>query len=126
MEIKMAISQDDVMASLSPERRALVEARAQELIEEEMTLRDLRSVQHLTQERLAEILGIEQDSVSRMERRTDMLISTMSSYVEAMGGKLRLVVEFPNRQPYAVRLSDLTEVLPRQTRRKSKTPGVTE
>jgi predicted XRE-type DNA-binding protein len=50
-----------------------------ELIEEEMTLRDLRQVQHLKQKRVADILGIEQDSVSRMERRADLLLSTMSS-----------------------------------------------
>jgi len=97
------------MASLPPERRARIEARAQELIDEEMTLRDLRSVQHLTQARLAELLGIEQDSVSRMERRADMLLSTMSSYVEAMGGTLRLVAEFPNRRPYTVKLGDLKD-----------------
>jgi predicted XRE-type DNA-binding protein len=118
----MAISQKEVMASLSPERRDLVEARAQELIDEEMTLRDLRSVQHLTQERVAELLGIEQDSVSRMERRADMLISTMSSYVEAMGGQLRLIAEFPNRRPYSVKLSSLTDEARKPTRRKSKTP----
>jgi transcriptional regulator with XRE-family HTH domain len=105
----MAITHEEVLASLSPEMRAEVEARTQEMIEEEMTLRDLRSVQHLTQERVAELLGIEQDSVSRMERRADMLLSTMSSYVEAMGGRLRLVAEFPNRRPYTVKLGDLTE-----------------
>jgi transcriptional regulator with XRE-family HTH domain len=80
-----------------------------ELIEEEMTLRDLRQVQHLKQKRVADILGIEQDSVSRMERRADMLLSTMSSYVEAMGGKLRLIAEFPNRRPYLVKLADLRD-----------------
>jgi DNA-binding XRE family transcriptional regulator len=118
----MAISQKDVMASLSPERRALVEARTQELIEEEMTLRDLRSVHHFTQERLAELMGVQQDSVSRIERRADMLLSTMSSYVEAMGGKLRLVVEFPNRRPYTVRLGDLANE-PRKSRgSRSKKP----
>jgi DNA-directed RNA polymerase specialized sigma subunit len=84
----MSVSHEEVMSKLSPERRARVEARAQELIEEELTLRDLRQVQRLTQERVADILGIEQDSVSRIERRADMLLSTMSSYVEAMGGKL--------------------------------------
>jgi len=105
----MTKSHDEVMASLPPERRARIEARAQELIDEEMTLRDLRSVQHLTQARLAELLGIEQDSVSRMERRADMLLSTMSSYVEAMGGTLRLVAEFPNRRPYTVKLGDLKD-----------------
>jgi transcriptional regulator with XRE-family HTH domain len=89
------------------------------LIEEEMTLRDLRSVQHLTQKSMAEILGVEQDSVSRMERRADMLLSTMSSYVEAMGGKLCLIAEFPNRRPYAVKLGDLTEKGPTPRRRKT-------
>ncbi len=75
----MAISQEEVMASLSPEMRARVQARARELIaeiEEAMTLRDLRSVQRLTQARVAKLLGVEQDSVSRMERRADMLLST--------------------------------------------------
>ena len=90
-----------------------------ELIEEEMTLRDLRQVQHLKQKRVADILGIEQDSVSRMERRADMLLSTMSSYVEAMGGKLRLIAEFPNRRPYLVKLGDLSDEgsKPRQRKR---------
>jgi DNA-directed RNA polymerase sigma subunit (sigma70/sigma32) len=55
----MSVSHEDVMSKLSPERRVRIEARTQELIEEEMTLRDLRQVQHLTQERVAEILGIE-------------------------------------------------------------------
>src|SRR5476649_2511875 len=104
----MVVSHEEVLASLSPEMRARVAALTQELIEEEMTLRDLRSVQHLTQERMAKILGVAQDSVSRMERRADMLLSTMSSYVEAMGGKLRLIAEFPNRRPYTVKLGDLT------------------
>lgn len=119
----MSISHEEVMSKLSPERRARIEARTQELIEEEMTLRDLRQVQHLTQEHVADLLGIEQDSVSRMERRADMLLSTMSSYVEAMGGKLRLVVEFPNRRPYLVKLGDLSDEGTKPTRRKrSKVP----
>lgn len=117
----MSISHEEVMARLSAERRQRIEARMQELIEEEMTLRDLRRVQHLTQERVADILGIEQDSVSRMERRADMLLSTMSSYVEAMGGKLRLIVEFPNRRPYLVKLGDLSsEGSPLRRRKRSK------
>ena len=103
----MSISHDEVMASLTTERRDRIKAKAKEIFEEEMTLRDLRTVQHLTQARLAELLGVEQDSVSRMERRTDMLLSTMTSFVEAMGGKLSLIAEFPNRRPYTVKLSDL-------------------
>lgn len=94
---------------LSPEREKKISQRAQMLIEEEMTLRELRKVQQLTQESMAKLLGIEQDSVSRMERRADMLLSTMSSFVTAMGGSLRLIAEFPNRGPVAIRLGDLQE-----------------
>jgi hypothetical protein len=50
-----------------------------------------------TQERMAELMGVEQENVSRLERRADLLLSTLSSYVAAMGGKLRLVAEFPCR-----------------------------
>ncbi|MBM3611017.1 MAG: helix-turn-helix domain-containing protein [Alphaproteobacteria bacterium] len=104
----MAISHRDVMASLSEERRQIIEAKAKEILEEEMTLRDLRVVHHLTQTRVAELLGVTQDTVSRMEHRADMLLSTMTSYVEAMGGHLKLIAEFPNRRPYAVKLKDLS------------------
>jgi DNA-binding XRE family transcriptional regulator len=87
----------DVMSTLSDERRARVEARAQELIAEEMTLRDLRKARDLTQARMAELLGIGQDNISRLEGRADMLLSTLRSYVQAMGGDLELVARFPDR-----------------------------
>jgi DNA-binding XRE family transcriptional regulator len=64
----MAQSLDDVLSAFTPEQRTRVEARAQELIEEALTLRDLRQAQHLTQERMAELLGVEQEHVSRIER----------------------------------------------------------
>jgi transcriptional regulator with XRE-family HTH domain len=99
--------------------RARIKARVQETIEEELTLRDLRAVQQLTRQRVAESLGVQQDSVSRIERRADMLLSTMSSYVEAMGGKLRLVAEFPNRRPYTVKLGELSEAGPKPGRRRA-------
>ena len=92
----------DRMDKLPPSRRKKVEERARTLIAEEMTLRDLRKARKQTQERVAEKLGINQENVSRLERRSDLLISTLSSYVEAMGGKLSLVVEFPDRSPVAL------------------------
>ena len=95
----------DIMNSLPPERRAQVEARAEALIAEEMTLRDLRKARDLTQERMAELLGVGQESISRLESRTDMLLSTLRSYITAMGGSLDLVVRFPDRP--AVSLSAL-------------------
>ena len=72
------------------------------LIAEEMTLRDLRKARNQTQARVAEKLGINQENVSRIEQRSDLLLSTLSGYVEAMGGKLNLVAEFPDRPPVAL------------------------
>ena len=88
-----------LMDSLPETERAIVEARAQELIAEEMTRRDLRQARAKTQAHMAKELGINQENVSRIEKRADLLISTLSGYVEAMGGKLRLVAEFPDRPP---------------------------
>ena len=88
----------------------------------ELTLRDLRHAQHLTQERMAELLGVEQENVSRIERRADLLLSTLASYVAAIGGKLRLIAEFPNRKPVAVALGDLSESAPAKPRRRSRDP----
>ncbi len=80
-------------------RRKKVEQRARALIAEEMSLQDLRKARKQTQVRVAKKLGINQENVSRIEKRSDLLISTLSSYVEAMGGKLSLVAEFPDRPP---------------------------
>ena len=83
-------------------RRKHVDDRAKALIAEEMSLRDLRRARKQTQVRVAEKLHINQENVSRLEQRSDLLISTLSSYIEAMGGKLSLVVEFPDRPPVAL------------------------
>ena len=114
----MAIALAEVMKKFTPEQQARVKARAQELIEEELTLRDLRQAQHLTQERMVELLGVEQENVSRLERRADLLLSTLCSYVAAMGGKLRLVAEFPNRRPVTVALGDIRPAAPPKLRRR--------
>ena len=99
----MAKSLKEKMASITPERRQQIELMTAELIAEEKTLRDLRQALSLTQERMAETLGIGQESISRLEKRSDLLISTLGSYVKAMGGELRLVAEFPNRPPVVLK-----------------------
>ncbi len=104
----MAKKLEDIMQNLSQERQKKIEARTQELIAEEMTLRDIRKARELTQERMAELLKIRQDSVSRLEKRSDLLLSTLRSYVEAMGGELELTAKFPNRPP--VKLTGLAEL----------------
>ncbi len=95
----MASALKDKMKSLSPARRKKVEARATELIAEELSLRDLRRARKKTQTSLAKSLGIGQEGVCRLEQRSDLLISTLRNYVEAMGGELTLVAEFPDRPP---------------------------
>lgn len=101
----MATTLKAMMDRLPAERRERVKARAEELIAEELTLRDLRKAHDLTQERMAELLDIGQDSVSRLEQRSDLLLSTLRSYVNAMGGSLELIARFPDRP--AVTLSGL-------------------
>jgi DNA-binding XRE family transcriptional regulator len=105
------VNVNDKIRKLGPVQRKKVEARAAELIEEEMTLRELRMARQLTQVRMAKALGITQDSVSRLERRSDLLLSTLRKTVEAMGGNLSLVAEFPDRAP--VVLSGIADDDPR-------------
>ena len=76
-----------------------MQARTAQLIAEEMTLRELRHARKLTQVRMAKRLGITQDSVSRLEKRSDLLLSTLRKTIQAMGGNLSLVAEFPDRAP---------------------------
>ncbi len=115
----MPTNVDDKINKLSPAQRKKVEARAAQLIAEEMTLRELRHARKLTQVCMAKSLGITQDSVSRLEKRSDLLLSTLRKTVQAMGGNLSLVAEFPDRAP--VVLSGIAEddTEPKPTGRKS-------
>src|ERR1700676_2663288 len=96
-----------IQKELSPARRKKVAARAAQLIAEEMTLQELRRARKLTQVRMAKELGIGQDGVSKLEKRADLRISTLRKTIEAMGGRLSLVAEFPDRDP--VVLSGIAE-----------------
>ncbi len=109
---------DDVIRELSPARRKKIEARAAELLAEEMTLRQLRNAHRKTQVELAAALGIGQEAVSRLEQRTDLLLSTLREYIGAVGGTLELVASFPDREPIIVTgLSAITE------KQKRRAPG---
>jgi transcriptional regulator with XRE-family HTH domain len=103
----MTVTLEEILAQLPEERRRGIEQRAAELIAEELTLREVRRARKLTQARLSKKLKIGQEGVSRIEKRTDLYISTLRSYVEGVGGKLKLVVELPDRPP--VILSGLGE-----------------
>ena len=112
----MATNVDEKIKTLSPSQRKKVEIRAAELMAEEMTLRELRHARKLTQVRMAKKLGITQDRVSRLEQRSDLLLSTLRKTIEAMGGHLSLVAQFPDREP--VVLSGITQDDPKPTRRR--------
>jgi DNA-binding XRE family transcriptional regulator len=105
---------------LPPARRAKVEARARELIAEEMTLQDIRKAQKLTQEQMAKALNIGQDSISRLEKRTDMMLSTLRCYVEAMGGSLELVATFPKKGAVVIKCIENVSPAPRKTAKRKK------
>lgn len=101
------------IAQLPAHRRVAVKARAAELIAEELSLQDLRKAMNRTQVEIAKTLGVGQDTVSRYEQRSDMLLSTLKEYVEAMGGELDLVARFPNRKP--IRIKKLRDLASRNT-----------
>ena len=119
----MARTLDEVISGLPLDQQQEIEARAAQLIEEEMTLRDLRKAHELTQTRIAEALHISQDGVSRIETRSDFLLSTLRSYVEAMGGKLRLIAEFPDRRPVTISGLNILGTAEKPKRRARKRAG---
>src|SRR6516162_7346032 len=91
----MPVNVNEIIRRLSRAERKRVKDRAAEIIAEEMSLRDLRKARKLTQTRIAKKLGITQDSVSRLEKRSDLLLSTLRKTVKAMGGDVRIIAEFP-------------------------------
>lgn len=98
----MGKSLNDKIKALPQDHQDLIQSRANELIAEEMTLRDLRFALDKTQQELCLALHMKQDGISRLERRSDMLLSTLKKYITAMGGTLKLTAEFPNRPPIAI------------------------
>lgn len=116
----MGVKLDDMLSRLPEDRRRKVEARTAELIAEEMSLRDLRKALGKTQVAVAKKLGMKQENVSRIEQRADVLLSTLDSYLKALGGRLRLVAEFKGRAP--VTLAGFSEIEDTQQSR-STGPG---
>lgn len=88
---------DELMAELPPKRRAKVDARASELIAEVEGLKAFRQLAERSQEQIAESLGIKQPSVHKIEKQTDLYLSTLRRFVEAAGGSLELRVELPGK-----------------------------
>jgi transcriptional regulator with XRE-family HTH domain len=95
----MTISYEEVFKEFSAEDQQWIKRRAEELKAEELSLRDLRRLRKLTQARLSKKLKIGQEGVSRIEKRSDLYLSTLRSYLEGVGGELTLMVKFRDRPP---------------------------
>ncbi len=98
----MAVNSKDRLAQLPEARKKAIPALADQLAAEELTLAELREARRRSQAELAKKLGVQQSAVSRIERRADMYLSTLSGMVEAMGGTLEMIARFPDRPPVRI------------------------
>ena len=96
---------------MSPEAQVATEQKTQALLEA-LPLQELRQARQLSQEQLATILQVKQASIAKLERRTDMYISTLRQFIEAMGGELEIVAKFPDG---VVRIAQFQEIAPSNT-----------
>lgn len=96
----------NLTAKMPSERRARAQERAKETLAE-MALQELRRARELSQAQLAEALGEKQPNISQLEQRTDMYVSTLRKYIEAMGGELDIIARFPEG---AVRIRQFQEL----------------
>jgi transcriptional regulator with XRE-family HTH domain len=86
---------------ITPARQKKIKVRTRELVAREMSLQELRHAVNKTQKTVARTLNMGQDGISRLEKRSDLLLSTLRNYVEAVGGSLTLVAQFPDKEPVA-------------------------
>ena len=98
----MGRSLDEIIASLPRDQQEQIEARYEELKQEVEGLRELRQIAGKAQADIATALNIKQPSVSKIEKQADMYLSTLRSYVEAIGGKLELTVKLPARPAFTI------------------------
>ena len=96
----------ELRARMSPESQARAQAKAQAMLVE-MPLNELRQARGLSQKMLAEVLNVQQPAIAKMEKRTDMYLSTLRSHIEAMGGQLEVVARFPDG---AVKISNFSDI----------------
>jgi len=102
----MARKFSELRKKMSSEARALSDKLFKEALAE-MPLNELRNARGLSQKMLAEALCIQQPAIAKLEKRTDMYISTLRSHIEAMGGKLEVIARFPDGD---VRISNFSQI----------------
>ncbi len=104
----MAKKFEELRAKMTPEAKERIEAKAQELLAQ-MPLNELRQARGLSQKMLSEVLHVQQPAIAKMEKRTDMYISTLRSHIEAMGGQLEVIARVPDGAVKISNFADLDE-----------------
>lgn len=99
------------ISGLSADRKAAVEARADEMVLEEVTLRAVRRGLNLTQSQVAALMNVDQTVVSRTESRCNMMVNTLERYMKALGARVSIVAEFDDRPPVKITLHQVAEDL---------------
>ncbi len=100
----MPVKFEDMMRELfTPKERAAIRRTAARIAQRHMALRELRQARNRTQVSMARSLGVKQVNISRLESREDPRLSTLTRYIDAMGGRLHLIVEFPEQEPVMLR-----------------------
>src|SRR6185295_10259752 len=100
----MAVKFENMMRELfTSKERAGIRRMAAKIAKRHMALRELRKARNRTQVSMAKRLGVKQVSISRLESRDDPRLSTLTKYIDAMGGRLHLIVEFPEHEPVLLR-----------------------
>jgi DNA-binding transcriptional regulator YiaG len=102
----MAKKFSDLRAKMTSESQSRSEVKALVMLAE-MPLHELRQARGLSQKMLADVLHVQQPAIAKLEKRTDMYISTLRSHIEAMGGELEVVAKFPDG---AVKISNFGDI----------------
>jgi predicted XRE-type DNA-binding protein len=102
----------ELMAKMPSDRRARVDRMTGEM-RDEMDLTQLRAARQLSQAALGELLHVEQPAVAKLEKRTDMYVSTLRRFIEAMGGELEIIARFPDHHVRIKSFSDLGKIVTR-------------
>jgi transcriptional regulator with XRE-family HTH domain len=92
---------------MSEKSREASAAKTKKMLKEIMALKELRHALHLSQQKLADTLSVDQANISQIENRTDMFISTLRSYIQAMGGELDIIARFPQGEVHISQFEDI-------------------
>ncbi len=99
---------DDLTKAFSPVRRKRID-NSKAKLRTAMALHELRRAQEMTQQALGKELNVNQPAVAKLERRADVYVSNLRSYIQALGGKLTIVARFPQGDVEITNFSDVHE-----------------